>query len=570
MSSRPPLETFLKIEDAFGRLSQKRLEAALDAVWGDVQSALKKGAIQDAVALITQLEAPPWSEEDHAKLHRFGLRALEFGAAWINPAAKGFWADQEDIPILDAAMEQFKNLEAAMFRRMGSSSASAAIQAELAKQLAKKTVVKKIPGLEDINWQKVRDAASTGGKATSSITSNLTTSRLANFSGLYHLRAEGQARYRLEAIIDQLTSEVCQRMHGKVFEISIAIDRLERALGEPNVDNLKNIHPWIPAKPETLRELETRANNELQSMGFDVPPFHPYCRTIVVHEQTVVDAVSYDPISSGPSLPVAQPVTPPEPIPTPQVKPFGSPKEIVADLKLTEAQESAIKTYTGHDYKLVNAYHRNGGMLTPADTPVLGPAVANLEKAVVDTTVQLDGAFAANVAENEGLIFRGVRSNRFKSVQPGDIISDQAYTSATRHIRVAETFPSNLSKEHVIIEIVVKKGDRVLPIEKLSRYRNEEEVILGRGQKLRVLSNQLKPDGGRVIRVELVDDPLFKAMLSWIEGLVVKKKKTNEELLAEASAPYADPEWRSATGLTIREAKFIDDEDGYTITPANA
>jgi hypothetical protein len=86
----------------------------------------------------------------------------------------------------------------------------------------------------------------------------------------------GVTSYRIQAVLDERTSAICQYMDGKEFDLSDAVDLLEEAaFGSP--DDVKNITPWLK-----LSQVVGQDADQLRDLGFMVPPFHPNCRSTIV------------------------------------------------------------------------------------------------------------------------------------------------------------------------------------------------------------------------------------------------------------------------------------------------
>lgn len=119
--------------------------------------------------------------------------------------------------------------------------------------------------------------------------SGLHTNRLATWGFLGEATYLNFEKYRLSAIIDSKTSYFCEHVaNGKEFYVSDAKDLITRALSAEPQD-LKAIQPWVKSTKANLKELESLTNEELVQRGLHVPPFHPWCRTILMR----VDAFKY-------------------------------------------------------------------------------------------------------------------------------------------------------------------------------------------------------------------------------------------------------------------------------------
>lgn len=139
------------------------------------------------------------------------------------------------------------------------------------------------------------------------------TNRARTFGQLSSLRDAEIKRYVLEAMLDEVTTDICRFMHGKSFEVDSGISTIERvdALEDPN--EIKDEQPWVQTRktPDGGEELQLVSRGEVRTVaritesavgrsdetgkfsggmseaelsaaGVLLPPFHGLCRTTVV------------------------------------------------------------------------------------------------------------------------------------------------------------------------------------------------------------------------------------------------------------------------------------------------
>jgi hypothetical protein len=85
----------------------------------------------------------------------------------------------------------------------------------------------------------------------------------------------GARSYRLVAVVDDRTSQICLSLDGRTFHIADAVNLMERAAQADNPAAVKSIMPW----PKSSDKLDSMTNDELRDKGYLVPPFHGNCRT---------------------------------------------------------------------------------------------------------------------------------------------------------------------------------------------------------------------------------------------------------------------------------------------------
>lgn len=92
--------------------------------------------------------------------------------------------------------------------------------------------------------------------------------------------------YRIDAILDNRTSEVCQMLNGQTFTVEQGRQHVERTLAVRDPEEFKSIAGWrTPEEVESLMNAN-RSDSDAMSMalssaGLTLPPYHARCRTII-------------------------------------------------------------------------------------------------------------------------------------------------------------------------------------------------------------------------------------------------------------------------------------------------
>lgn len=86
----------------------------------------------------------------------------------------------------------------------------------------------------------------------------------------------GIMKYEIRAIMDDRTSDICQAMNGKIFEVAAAVDFRDTILSLDNPEDIKNAAPWRSGS-----EIKGIPDNEMP-VGMELPPYHWRCRTLTV------------------------------------------------------------------------------------------------------------------------------------------------------------------------------------------------------------------------------------------------------------------------------------------------
>jgi len=158
----------------------------------------------------------------------------------------------------------------------------------------------------------------------------------------------------------------------------------------------------------------------------------------------------------------------------PPTSPVAVPQTTYANYKpLEPAEKSAVVTYTGGMYQKINGDLRSGGSNSYA------PGI--------------DAAIAKSQTTKEMVVVRGVSAGAFNhlikssggaELKPGAIITDKGYMSTTRKAGVAAGFAGTNGYG---LKITVPKGASLMPVKSISQHAGEDEFLLPRNSRLRVI-----------------------------------------------------------------------------------
>lgn len=176
--------------------------------------------------------------------------------------------------------------------------------------------------------------------------------------------------------------------------------------------------------------------------------------------------------------------------------------------KPTGAAKAAVYKYTGHAHEAINGqlrgYFDYDGNMT---TPPVGPTGGSMAKVIAD----MDNAFRqAPPLDHDLVTIRKMGTNgQFPGFPPpmkkGEVYVDDAYGSTAKD-KKAYTGT-------VWVEVRIPKGHKVIDANHASgsQFSHEQEVLLPRGAKYRVVSDQASPpdgtkpfQGNRYIVVEII------------------------------------------------------------------
>lgn len=117
------------------------------------------------------------------------------------------------------------------------------------------------------------------------LVSSLHSSRLATWGFTAEAEILGFDEYQLSAVLDGRTSDFCRLINGKVFKVSDARKSIVNILSLQNPDDAKTVAPWPSQTKDAIRDYSELSSEQMTALGFHIPPFHPFCRTILVRKK---------------------------------------------------------------------------------------------------------------------------------------------------------------------------------------------------------------------------------------------------------------------------------------------
>lgn len=107
------------------------------------------------------------------------------------------------------------------------------------------------------------------------------------FGALTGLEQAGFDRYRIVAVMDERTSEVCRTMNGRTFSVPTGLKQMNETVLAEDPEELKAAAGWKSA--EAVRQAagdgDARSQEHgLAAAGLALPPYHGSCRTVISPE----------------------------------------------------------------------------------------------------------------------------------------------------------------------------------------------------------------------------------------------------------------------------------------------
>ncbi len=409
------------------------------------------------------------------------------------------------------------------------------------------------------------------GQVAFDIGSSLHTSRLSSWGFTGEAEATDVTTYVISEQLDSRTCEICEYMDGQEFQVEDARRVLEGALSAETPEDLKNIAPWPSQDDAGLERFKSLSMDDLVNNGWNVPPYHPYCRGLLLpaeeqrsaRPQPIFDNFSaldfLTPTIEG--SPELEPILPgdlpgdsdayhealqvlanaaktkelsEQQILYKEIPTGGGPQgafardmvERTADQwgALTDDQRNWIRDYTGSLYAPLNkALGEAGGDLeklrvpqgiTYYTTDQLKVAAAELDTALA-TTERLDDLVlwrAANVSHYGYAESYAADEIRALGALKGEIFQDPAFGSTTTSYGVARAF---IRSGRLVMRIKAPKGGPGMWVggsDTRGFHFSEWEMVLPRGLYYRIDGVLEVPFGSSgqvypVLDVTLVEPP---------------------------------------------------------------
>ena len=361
------------------------------------------------------------------------------------------------------------------------------------------------------------------------VSSNVVGTRVAAYGMYYEARARGISRYRIDAIVDARTTDICRHMDGRTFTVEEAFTKTGKVLSTSDPTDLKKIAPF----PE-LDQIGGLSNEELQLRGFDTPPFHFLCRTVV----TLIDTDrEYDPVSWSNFPERRDQATHQRAMEGAYAREAESIWKAAAKdlfelaLKNPKGTSKAIQYASAYSGNLFNELNRklrknyplyeSPGAIPDFSKNIDRPAdLVHNDAHLLEATYTLDTLFERSKAPDVTYVYRGVRTAEAERLKTGKVFQDDGFVSTTLDLDVAADFTST---KKVVMQIQVGAGQKILPIHQVSLTPFEGEMLLPRGSQFRIIGRDTQVINGeevevvRVVMQEELGEVLDGAELGYVE-----------------------------------------------------
>ena len=317
------------------------------------------------------------------------------------------------------------------------------------------------------------------------VSANIVGTRVSAYGMYYEARARGITRYRLDAIVDDRTTDICRELNGRTFSIEEAFTKTATLLSETDPTKQKAMAPF----PE-LDNIRGMTDGQIQAAGHDTPPFHFLCRTVV----TMIDTqVEYDPVPEFPTDlsgmrrddadDMMEAYTPMlldllnAKAGALSVAARGVVTEEVGKLDTLEA----LQYYTKSGYIVLNEAARQN---TLPNTATAG-YMTLIDQAFEDIAPLSDPVF----------VYRGVSNSTGNKLEIGKVFQDDGFASTTINPGMATDW------KDAVMQIHVPSGQKAIPLEAITKSASEHEFLLPRGTQYRIIGSENRMINNRLVKV---------------------------------------------------------------------
>lgn len=159
-------------------------------------------------------------------------------------------------------------------------------------------------------------------------------------------------------------------------------------------------------------------------------------------------------------------------------------------LDLTKEERSSLYSYTGSAYNSINSYLRR--------------QIQDVDYSTKEKIKNIDSAFSKSSVKKSFVTYRGMNlTGELKDLwfnsKPGDTIGDKGFVSTT-------TNPNKSFSGNIKLEIVVPKGSKAISVKSLSMFEHEDEILLNRGGKFKVIKNERSGNRRKIKVVYIPND----------------------------------------------------------------
>lgn len=276
MTAKIPVKTFLDVESVLGTTLSTAWDSYSTPIVKKIIRYAENGEYGEAIDLIGSISFSKALEKSRDQIAFSTAAAFMFGVSRLSSLKKAK-SSGKPIPKEKEAISHFNDiLELIAIPYIKKQALQLIAKEEVDKTVRKVDIVK--PFVSSMG------AVINGiGKDYSFLVSSLHSSRMAAWGFLTEAELLDVSEYAVSEQLDGRTCPVCSIMNGKVFTTTKARSRLEAIFSTTNVADIKVLAPWVKQDKDSVDALKKMTTSELVEKGWDTPPYHPFCRGLLVH-----------------------------------------------------------------------------------------------------------------------------------------------------------------------------------------------------------------------------------------------------------------------------------------------
>jgi len=268
-------ESFLAIELSLRRriMNAYRSEV-VGPILGQLNSAVQRTDLSEAHRIIGKFDMREMFEKQQGFIDTMALSAFVLGQNFFSGtvATTGFVVDGVGVPAVV---------------KLGAQALARSVQTS-GQELVRRRLSLLVERMARGEVKKAETVSTAGGAMIAEgdtvigVGSSLMVSRLVQYGALTQASSQGALEFQVAEKNDTARCPVCDGMHGQIFDVGPALQKVELQLMVNDPLELKTMAPFPSQASTNLQILSESTREDLVELGLDTPPYHPYCRGILV------------------------------------------------------------------------------------------------------------------------------------------------------------------------------------------------------------------------------------------------------------------------------------------------
>lgn len=457
---KQPIETILQIENSLATRLGTSLRKYLTPILKELAEHTSAQKWDDAYRIITAIDVAPTVEDNDTLIQATALASMKFGAGRIS----------DSVSITPDSTEALRTRATKAFKSILSTSINNAAKAQLRDEISSLQRELLVNTVKADTLLRPFQSFSENADTILKVTSQLHTSRLSALGFTAEADIKDILEYKVNEQLDNRGCPVCREMHGKSFSVESARGSLMRIIDETDPEVIKQVQGWPSQSKDGLKELRGLTSEQLVSRNWHIPPYHPYCRGILVPASEQLP-----PLPTGADDKLELPV--------------GNSQQWTQWANTLSADTIAgVETFSMQGSTL-NRFLRSGG-----DDTLLTLEVEQMATAMADAMAK-----APVLAKRKTQLKVYATTKSFGSsitdLKVGDTVTDLGYLSTSILATVA--YESAVLVEAIPVIVRIPVGSTLIDMESsgLSLVPTAKEVVLNKGSTYKVVATTSTKEG---------------------------------------------------------------------------